>query len=92
VRDRGVRIAITCLRWACRTAEPERFEMLRIADRPATHAWAQLHKFDGNRRGERRGTLATYPIGYDVGCVPLPTAEPAIACESYDRLGDLGHF
>ena len=92
MRNRGVRIAITCLRRACRTAKPECFEMLRIADRPAAHAGAQLHKVDGNRRGEWRGTTTTFPIGYEVGCGLLATAEPAIVCGSFNRLGDFGHF
>jgi hypothetical protein len=47
--------------------------MLRIADRPAAHAGAQLHKFDGNRR--RRRTIATFPIHYDVRCGRLARLE-----------------
>ena len=49
VRNRGVRFAITRLRRAGRTAEPKCFEVLRIANRPAAHARAQLDKPDRNR-------------------------------------------
>src|SRR5271169_3121972 len=42
--------------------------MLRIADRPAAHAGAQLHKFDGSRRGEKCRSIATLPIDHEAGC------------------------
>ena len=66
--------------------------MLWIADRPAAHAWAKLHKVDRDRLGERRRTIPTCPVDNDLkGGLP-PIVEPAIACGSLKRAGDFGHF
>jgi len=63
--------------------------MSRIADRPAAHAGAQLHKFYLNRRGEHLGIIATLPTEVGRGLSP---ADLANACGSFSRPGDFGHF
>ncbi len=64
--------------------------MSRIADRPAAHAGAQLHKFYLNRRGEHHGIIAT--LLTEVGRGLSPAADHANACGSFSRPGDFGHF
>ena len=86
-----VRLAINGPRRARRTAEPERFELLRIADRPTAHTGANLHEFDRNPRRERRGIIRALPIDNEFGTRLPPTAEPAIVWESFNT-GDSGHF
>jgi transposase-like protein len=66
--------------------------MLWIADRPAAHARAKLHKVDRDRLGERRRTIPTCPVDNDLkGGLP-PIVEPAIACGSLKRAGDFGQL
>ena len=89
MRNGAVCFAVTCLGRAGGTAEPECFEVLRIADRPAAHAGAQLVKPDRNRRGEGHETIATRPINSEVPCSVQPAAELALGSL---RLGDFGHF
>ena len=78
VRSCGVRFAIDGPRRACRTAEPECFDTLRVADRPAAHAGSKLHKVNLNRRGERPRFIATLRIGHQLRGSLLVTAEPAL--------------
>ena len=89
VRFCVVRIAIDGPRRASRTAEPECFDMFRVADRPPAHAGSKLHEFNWNRRGERSRIIATLPIDHELrGGLP-PAAEPAFRCGWFNRTGDL---
>jgi hypothetical protein len=92
VRSCGVRFAIDGPRRACRTAEPECFDTLRVANRPAAHGGSKLHKVNLNRRGERPRFVATLPIGHELRGTLLVTAEPAFGCRSFSRAPDFGHF
>jgi hypothetical protein len=92
VRSCCVRFAIDGPRRACRTAEPECLDTLRVADRPAAHAWSKLHKVNPNRRGERPRFIATLRIGHELRGSLLVTAEPAFGCRSFNRAPDFGHF
>lgn len=47
--------------WPQTGMQNRRTGMSRIADRPAAHAGAQLHKFYLDRRGEHLGIIATLP-------------------------------
>ncbi len=75
VRFCVVRFAIDGPRRACRTAEPECFDMFRVAHRPAAHAGSKLHKFNPNRRGERPRFIATLPIDHELRSSLPVTAE-----------------
>jgi hypothetical protein len=89
----GVRFAIYSPRRARGTAKPERFDMFRVAERPATHAGSKPHKFNANRRGERPRFVATLPIGHELrGGSLLVTADPAFGCGSFSRARDFGHL
>src|SRR5277367_5951900 len=88
----SVRFTICSPRRARGTAKSECFDMLRVADRPATHARSKLHKFNRNRRGERPRFIETLPIDHELRCSLLITAEPAVGCWPFDRAADFGHF
>ena len=92
MRSCGVRFAIDGPRRACRTAEPECFDTLRVADRPAAHAGSKLHKVNPNRRGERPRFIATLRIGHEPRGAPLITADPAFRCRLFNSAPDFGHF